>query len=277
MKKLSLLFCTAVLLLAACDKEEPASNSEQPETTQTDAFHAAPDQNYPATAEVIYDAVTDVEGNHYDAVRIGDQVWMASNLRTRHYANSEALEETNRLSFTDPFFYIPSGDIASYGYLYNWPAVMHGESPSSTNPSGVQGICPKGWHVPSKAEWEQLINYCSTHDECMCNESSENIAKSIAANYGWRERAKTCAVGTDLSANNATGFSALPAGAFCPSEYSDIEGEYVNFRKVAGFWCTTDYNDLNGYSFGLIDESVELCPPSLNAKNDGCSVRCIKD
>ena len=111
----------------------------------------------------------------------------------------------------------------------------------------------------------------------MCNESSENIAKSIAANYGWRERAKTCAVGTDLSANNATGFSALPAGAFCPSEYSDIEGEYVNFRKVAGFWCTTDYNDLNGYSFGLIDESVELCPPSLNAKNDGCSVRCIKD
>ena len=277
MKKSALLFCAVALLLSACDKEEPVSSSEQPVTTQTDAFHAAPVQNYPATAEVIYDAVTDVEGNHYDAVKIGEQIWMASNLRTRHYANNEEIQGTNRMSYTNPYYYIPSDDIASYGYLYNGAAVMHGEASSEANPSGVQGICPKGWHVPSKAEWEQLINYCSTHNECMCNESSNNTAKSIAADHGWRERAITCAVGTDLSANNATGFSSLPAGAFYMVDYANRVGECANSRKMASYWSSTDYNDQHLYSFILYDQSVELYPPGPDAKDGGCSVRCVKD
>lgn len=269
MKKIALLFCTAALLLAACDKEEPkpTPNNENNGYTPT----------YPATAEVIYNAVTDIDGNHYDAVKIGEQMWMAANLRTTRYANGDTIPEGTN-SDTVPCRYAVSQTTNQYyGFYYNWYAVMHGEASSGANPSGIQGICPKGWHVPSKAEWEQLINYCSTHDECMCNESSDNTAKSIAADHGWRERAKTCAVGTDLSANNATGFSALPAGAFCPSEYSDIEGEYVNFRKVAGFWCATEYNDRHGYCFGMHEESVVLYPPGPNGKDAGCSVRCIKD
>ena len=76
-----LLLCAAAFLAVSCDKEPdptPADPANPSDTTQTE---------YPSTADVIYNAVTDIDGNSYDAVRIGEQVWMASNLRTTHYAN----------------------------------------------------------------------------------------------------------------------------------------------------------------------------------------------
>ena len=127
-----LLLCAAAFLAVACEREEPT-----PEVNN-------PNQTYPSIADVISNAVTDYDGNSYDAVRIGNQVWMASNLRTTHYANGEDIPEGNTTSYTEPCRYTPSTDVAAYGYLYNWPAVMHGASSSSANPSGVQGICPNG-------------------------------------------------------------------------------------------------------------------------------------
>ena len=76
-------------------------------------------------------------------------------------------------------------NVARYGYLYNWPAVMHGESSSSTNPSGVQGICPNGWHVPSDAEWVRLFIYVSSQPQYQCDNSSDNFAKALASTIGW--------------------------------------------------------------------------------------------
>ena len=89
-----------------------------------------------------------------------------------------------------PTRYAPDNNIANvpaYGYLYSWSATMHGAASSNSNPSGVQGICPDGWHVPSHAEWLQLFNYVSNQSGYMCskNNGSSSYAKALAAPTGW--------------------------------------------------------------------------------------------
>ena len=102
--------------------------------------------------------VTDIDGNVYKTVKLGNQVWMAENLRTTRYADGRKIPLGTTESFDVAYRYYPddnSANVADYGYLYNWPAVMNGSASSSANPSGVQGICPDGWHVPSNAEWTE--------------------------------------------------------------------------------------------------------------------------
>ncbi len=266
MKKIFVLLCAVVLFAVACEKEEPTPAQENPtnpsDTTQTDTI-----PTYPPTADVIYNAVTDYDGNSYDAVRIGEQVWMASNLRTTHYANGEEIPDGGEnTSETEPYRYQPSTtDILSYGYLYNWTAMMHGASSSSNaNPSDVQGICPNGWHVPSDAEWTQLIDYCSSQTECVCSGNDDNIAKALAANRDWAISTQECAVGNDLSSNNATGFSALPAGIAGPID--DYFGYETNFWSVTG---TRNYSLY--YEYAYVRRSA------YGTKVHGYSVRCLRD
>ena len=168
--------------------------------------------------------VTDIDGNVYNTVKIGEQCWMKENLRVTRYADNT--EVTGR--------YVPNNDeanVTAYGYLYNWYAMMHGVSSSSSNPSGVQGICPTGWHVPSDAEWIQLTDYVSSVPVYWCGGNSDNIAKALAATTGWMDYSGDCAVGNNQSANNATGFGALPAGASTNS--------YGPFGSNAFFWSTS--------------------------------------
>ena len=276
MKKLALLLCTAVFVLVGCEKEDPEKPSDTP--TQIDSALAAPIQNFPATAEVIYDAVIDIEGHHYDAVKIGDQIWMASNLRTARYANGDWIpEEDFVMSFTKPFRYKPSGDFALFGYLYNWSAVMHWDESSNAIPSGVQGVCPDGWHVPSAAEWEQLRNYCITHSECCCNESSESIAKSLAADHSWHYSGKQCVPGNDLSANNITGFSAVPVGMFSYIDYPGCGGGFWAFEKMATYWSSSNYGWSSACGVSVNYSSNEFPSAAPVGKLSGYSVRCLKD
>lgn len=173
------------------------------------------------------------------------------------------------LSYTDPYRYAPDDDstnVSTYGYLYNWPAVMHGASSSSANPSGVQGICPNGWHVPSDAEWTQLTDYVRSQTHYQCNNS---IAKALASTIGWNSSTETCAVGNNPSTNNATGFSVLPAGR---RDYS----VYHSFGNFAYIWSATEHSDGNAYDRTLFyfnsfeDRYFEF-------KNYGVSVRCVRD
>jgi uncharacterized protein (TIGR02145 family) len=145
---------------------------------------------------------------------------------------------------------------------------MRGASSSSSNPSGVQGICPNGWHVPSDAEWEQLFIYVGGQTPCQCNNSSDYIAKALASTTGWNSGSNTCAVGNNPSTNNATGFSALPAGGY--------NGGYNSFGNGAVFWSATEYNDYRAYYRDLNFNSA-LVYRYYNIKNLGISVRCVRD
>ena len=112
--------------------------------------------------------VTDIDGNTYRTVRIGDQIWMQENLRVTHYADGTAVpfveNSTNwdALEWDDKAYCWYDNSVANkdiYGGLYTWAAAMNGELSSEANPSGMQGVCPNGWHLPSDSEWKQLEMY----------------------------------------------------------------------------------------------------------------------
>lgn len=192
------IFCVLVLFFMSCHKDK-LSNSD---------------------GLILKNAVTDIDGNIYNAVQIGNQVWMAENLRTTHYADgtpipSGSTYDDYHYSSTEPYFYDPIAYNIKYGYLYNWPAVIHGAENSNNNPSGIQGICPNGWHVPSDEEWNELKNTVE-------NNYSVDIAEALKATSGWN----------NTNGNNSSGFSAVPAG------YAN-RGELCKFGLCACFWSTT--------------------------------------
>ena len=212
--------------------------------------------------------VLDVDGNSYGTVEIGGQCWMQENLRTTRYANNELIQEGPGDGYVR---FSPNGDaanVATYGYLYNWAAVMHEESSSNANPSGVQGICPAGWHVPSDAEWTQLTDYVKDQSSYLCNDNDNNIAKALASTTGWNSSAIECHVGNDMGSNNATGFNALPAGL-----YSSSASE---FGWYANFWTATEDGAVEAKSRYLYNADSGVTEYSEN-KSYALSVRCVKN
>ncbi len=245
-----------IVLLASCEKPVPADG-------------------------IMHNAVKDYDGNIYDAVRIGEQVWMKQNLKTTHYADGTPIPMAARLeddsyevSYTEPFCYYPDGipaNVNLYGMLYNWKAVLGNDQPSESNPSGVQGVCPKGWHLPSDAEWHQLTDYVSSRDEYVGGDDPVNIAQALADDgMYWEACGTEYAPGAGGSANNATGFSILPAGCCYQGIFS-----YIHF--YTNFWSSTDYNNTAAYTGPETGFGTPYVNHTVNDKTNGLSVRCVKD
>jgi len=219
--------------------------------------------------------VKDYDGNTYNTVQIGNQCWMRENMRTKHYADGTAIPAGgSSTSNTAPYYYDYGGSgipLSQRGYLYNWPAAMHGAASSATNPSHVQGICPNGWHLPSDAEWTQLTNYLSSQSEYTCGGNSNNIAKALASETGWNTSTANYAVGNNQGTNNATGFSAVPAG-YCIGSSFNFAG------NNASFWSATQNasNPYNAYYRNLSFINAFVYRTS-NVKSNGRSVRCLRD
>lgn len=185
------------------------------------------------------DSITDIEGNVYDIVKIGDQWWMAENLKTRLYSDSTAI--------TPGQFFSPnlsSENISDFGLLYNWSVV--------NNPGK---ICPEGWHVPSHSEWSTLIDFLGDPDT-----ARYRLKEAFCSHWD----IYLCEL-----PENQSGFSARGAGMITPS--ASPEG----FKYNAVFW-STDETDTKGYAFYLDPNyfQLEIRPYE---KTSGISVRCIKD
>ena len=216
--------------------------------------------------------VTDYDGNVYNTVQIGSQCWMKENMRTTHYSDGTSIDSGGSNSYTIPYYYdfSTSGvELPLRGLLYNWPAAMHGNSSSNTSPSGVQGICPTGWHVPSDLEWTQLLTYLGNQFPYLCDYDSTYIAKSLAATSGWNNYNVSCTVGYSQATNNATSFSAYPAG------YS-ISNYYSYLGQSAFFWSSTEIDN-----FGALARYLNYGQEYVTRKNFskflGYSVRCLRD
>ena len=218
--------------------------------------------------------LTDYDGNVYNTVTIGTQCWMKENLKTTHYSDGWPIEwRYGELSPEVPYYYYPDHDVnnvAEYGLLYNWPAVMRNSSASDSLPSGVQGICPPGWHVPSVAEWYQLTGYLNNQPLYFCDNNQNNIAKALADTTGWLSFGDACAVGNNLNSNNATGFSVLPAGYWMGGYYG------TGFSQYAYFWSTTEQNNDVVSGRGLDWRYPDVKNVGMN-KNSARSVRCLRD
>lgn len=220
--------------------------------------------------------VTDYDGNVYSTILIGNQCWMKENLRTAHYADGAEIPLiTSGTSSTVAYRYCPNNDtnnVGAYGYLYNWSAVMGGESASNANPSGRQGICPTGWHVPSQSEWTQLIDYVSAQNAYLCQNEAGAVAKALASPTGWNGvycSSYPCSPGCSPSSNNLTGFNVRPAGYI----ESNTPGQ---FGSSGCFWTTSYYNTDRAYCCNL-SYNYEKVTKGNMSKWSACSVRCLRD
>ena len=225
--------------------------------------------------------VTDFDNNIYQTVIIGSKCWMRENLRTRKYADSSSITYgDDDQSNSEPYYYFPDNNesnVITYGLLYNWRAAMKNGISSDSDPSGVQGVCPNGWHLPSVAEWNQLSDYVSSQSAYYCDNNHDFIAKAFAATSGWQENADPCAVGNNLSANNATGLTILPAG------FLDDGGSYLEFSTMTILWSATERNGTHGHEFFLASINSFLIQSDygknigVQYKYAGFSVRCVRN
>ena len=217
--------------------------------------------------------LTDIDGNVYNTVQLGGQCWMKENLRTTRFANGSAIALGTDHSATENLYYYPNndeGNVGTYGLLYNWNAVMNGGSSSVVIPSGVQGVCPDGWHVPSNAEWNTLISYVGGRSQYLCGGESVNIAKALANNSGWNTGSVECAVGVNQAGNNATRFTGMPTGGL-------VSSGIANFGKYAMFWsCSGNGTDAEAYYLGYNSANVGH-PVSGYSVTYGMGVRCVRD
>lgn len=202
------------------------------------------------------------DGNVYRTVTIGDQIWMAENLR---YLPGVVGPEAG--STTTPYYYVNNynGVIVSeakafnnydtYGVLYNWPAAMNGELGSGTNPSGVQGVCPNGWHLPSHMEWSELYLFVGI-------DASGGKLKETGTNH-W--------LIPNTAATDEFGFVALPGGARLQNpNVFDPPGE------LGFWWSTRDPSQSTALFFNMFHNDDKLIANALT-KALGMSVRCVKD
>ncbi|MBP5710358.1 MAG: hypothetical protein J6W84_05215 [Bacteroidales bacterium] len=216
--------------------------------------------------------VTDKDGNTYNTVQIGKQCWMKENLRTKSYSDGRSITYgASNTSTSTAYYYYPYGsnsNITTYGLLYNVAAVFDGAGSSTANPSGIKGICPNGWHLPSRAEWTQLTDYVGANLNFQCNSSYKNYAKSMCSTSGWNNGYSACTPGNSPATNNATGFSVQPAGYFDGSAYAS-SGQHSRI------W-TTYKNSSNAYYIQFSyygPASYQLSSKFYEAN----SVRCVKD
>ena len=221
----------------------------------------------------VYSEVTDLDGNIYNTVKIGKQCWMKENLRTKHYPDGTSISESYGTLSTSVGYYYHIYNNAdydiTYGLLYNWPAAMN-----NSNVSGARGICPQGWHIPRKTEYNTLINYVNANYNC-----NGYGARALASNSNWKYYGygSQCAIGYDLSLNNETGFSAEPVGIYTNEGYQWFS-EYVGFlTSSASPDYSYQYIDALYLNYDNAWMSVSAYPRKPIRKDFGHSVRCIKN
>lgn len=209
-------------------------------------------------------SVTDYDNNTYNAVVIGEQVWMAENLKVTHYADGEEVpivldlnangthDEWKALVATDKSYCHYKSDITDetekelYGLLYTHAAATNGGDVTG------QGICPTGWHLPSNEEWSTLFN------------STNLIAQHAGRADLWTDDALNSSTHF-----NESGFSALPG------RLRDNIGSYSSLGYMATWWSSND-DEIEYAKSYEIDHRNASGTGTYN-KTFGVAVRCIRD
>ena len=218
--------------------------------------------------------LTDIDGNEYETLLLGSQCWMKQNLRTTHFADGTEIPVGGVDNHSGARRYAPNSNLNTYGYLYNWDAAMNGSASSTANPSGVQGVCPAGWHLPSDAEWTQLTSFVASNSANVCDGNPSYIAKSLASTEGWGNcPTGSCQMCKDPSTNNSTGFSVLPAGTWHVNGASGHTGQgyhdgHTIFRTATGF----EGNYVRAREFYSENPYVDR---TAIDKTNGLSIRCV--
>ena len=211
------------------------------------------------------DSIQDYDGNWYHTTPIGNQCWLKENMRTTHFNDGTPIphvinkSDWDDLTRTDKAYCWYDNDSITYadstGALYTWAAAMNGAVSSDSNPSGVQGICPDGWHLPSDDEWDEIENFLSKDG----HSGSEGTA--LKATTGWD---------SDGNGTDDYGFTALPGG------YRFDDGSFIGIGYFGYWWSATEYLATSAWNRYLYYGDSDLNRLG-NHKEVGFSVRCVRD
>ena len=226
--------------------------------------------------------VTDTDGNKYQTVRIGSQVWTVENLRTTRYNDGEMIPlvpDTAKWGNHDIYgrvggngdpkpqycFYNNTTDpdtIRKFGALYNWWAV------------NTKKLAPKGWHVPDTADWFALRDYLLQNPfKTEATTEFKLVVKSMAAGTVWLSSDEKDKIGNDFTANNLSGFNAIPAGYRTGSSMI----LYILAGERAYWWTSTEKHPDVPCFFTLYDFLGSRNYLAVHSADFGLSVRLIKD
>lgn len=200
--------------------------------------------------------VTDYDSNTYKTVNIGSQIWMAENLNVEHYRNGDIIPQVQDsaqwVNLTTGAWCYYDNDVENgktYGKLYNWYAV-----------NDPRGLAPKGWHVPSDAEWTNLVNFLG----------GENVnGGKLKATTLWQENPNI------LGTTNDSKFTAFPGGMRFDN------GLCYEVEKEGYFWSSTEYliyanARIYVWYRNLTRRNSDIYRNNAPREN-GLSVRCIKN
>jgi uncharacterized protein (TIGR02145 family) len=216
--------------------------------------------------------ITDQDGNTYNYLTYGDQVWTVENAKMVTYRDGTPIpqitDNTEWESLTTGAWSYYNND-PTKPRLYNWYAVMgiHDTDPNTPN----KEFAPEGWHVPTDAEWTTLENYLIANGYNYDGTTTANIiAKAMSSTTGWNSSTEPGAPGNDQSTNNSSGFNAFPEG------YRSYNGSFFNEVNFAIFWSSTEYSPI-AWSRSLYFDNFTLDRYYYSIKRDGCSVRFVRD
>jgi len=196
--------------------------------------------------------ITDFDGNEYKTIKIGDQNWMAENLKTTHYNNGDEIPtgysnswwvqlETGAYGYYDDD---PTHQV-TYGNLYNWYTV-----------DDSRDVCPDGYHVPTDEEYTILKDY---------------LGGKLVAGGKMKEAGLDHWNSPNTGASNESGFSAFPAGY-----RANGNGHYYGMGNFGYFWLSSETSGINAW-YRSLDYNYSDVYRYNYVKQNGFSVRCLGD
>ena len=228
---------------------EGANQNLKVDFTPTDAINYN-SINKTVKINVIIGPVTDIDGNVYKTVKIGNQWWMAENLKVTKYKDGSAIPNVTKGTLWNGLttgaycnYDNKESNVATYGRLYNWYAINTGN------------LCPTGWHVPTDAEWTTLTDY---------------LGGTSVAGGKLKETGTTHWNSPNTGATNETGFTALPGGS------SANYGTFYLIGYFGNWWCATEYGTSYAW-YRDVSYNGSSVYRNFSGKQDGFSVRCLLD
>ncbi len=242
--------------------------------------------------------VSDYEGNVYQTIYIGNQCWMKENLRSTKYTTGTIIYQGVSSSTSYPYYpnkryYVygeDSTNIEKFGLLYTYSAAINDGTPNNNIPSGIQGLCPLGWHLPSLKEWCELENCLEPGVNVFCNATGDlgSFAQALSLPQYWNSHQnQPLSPGYwhfDSTNFNTSQFSAVPAGRY---RYYKSGGTtsygYNSINQYTYWWTATEES-----SYKIFVISMGFTKPGINIdvfdwkfaeaiNTYACSIRCVKN
>jgi len=198
----------------------------------------------------LFGAVTDIDGNVYPTVLIGNQFWMAENLKTTRFADGSVIpnvtDTTAWTQLSTPAWCNYNNSLANdiiYGKMYNWFTV-----------SDPRNVCPAGWHAPTDAEWTILTDFLG---------GLSVAGGKMKATTGWQSQ--------NTGATNESNFSGLPGGY-----RFNNNGAFAFVGGIGAYWSSSENDSGSAWHLYLFFDNGNANRFNTN-KPDGLSVRCLRD